>query len=555
MPYERNSDFGFGLGANRPIGRADPIIIDLRNTGINLDDGQEDISPDEATSVVNLRYRDGGLAPDFNYTPVGLGPTATNLPVLHVAGFRRQFGDNYLVRFRQDGWDVWDGGVWRTLGGAFPSAPGFRWRSVIVDDKIIGSNGIAKLQYWDGNILGSVQELSAEAPVAKYVTRIGRRVLAAVIRESPGAEFNPYLVNYSGDGFFGEFTDALLGAGLGELIPDGPDRSRQDITGLDTLGEIGVVFREDSLVQALQTGVGSAPFRFITQNVVGTSAPYSIANSPIGLFYLGSDFNIYLYNAEGATPVGHQIQEELRRTINRLEDVVATFDIDRMQYCLAVPTDSTQHLQVMYVLDVRNLIHRRRIKWWIRELGTLFTTIGYAQTVPLEAEPYLDDHSEFLDDDDTFIDDYGKLDIAPGLLFGGSNGSVWRSDKTQLVHSLTGLYDGVYLHDGSLSYGITNAFESKNFLTEALDVTIDRVRLHYRATTVSSVEVSISVDDGATYGAEKVYALPIAKHGSVTDWFNEATGHRGKLKLRVLTGDCVIEKVSIEPIIRGPSDA
>ena len=58
------SRFGTGLGPWRPLAKQ-PILINLRNGGLNLDASGSQLEEGEATNATNVRFFGGGVGTDF----------------------------------------------------------------------------------------------------------------------------------------------------------------------------------------------------------------------------------------------------------------------------------------------------------------------------------------------------------------------------------------------------------------------------------------------------------------------------------------------------------
>jgi hypothetical protein len=196
-----------------------------------------------------------------------------------------------------------------------------------MQDKFIVANQFDKLKRWDGVDGNAIADLSADAPIAKYITRIGNRILAAVIKTA--GVWDPHLIKWCADGIITDWTTANLGAGTALREPEGSDKSANWITGLGSIMRGAVVFRQRTIELASLTGTGAAPFRFQTLKFVpGTESPYSIAgDSERGIFYLGYDSMVYLLNHDGqAVPIGLPIHEVVKNSIGDLGHVIGAID-------------------------------------------------------------------------------------------------------------------------------------------------------------------------------------------------------------------------------------
>ena len=311
MPLPKPNEFGQGLGPSRPTKPPEPIEFALSRTGLRLDVGPEELQDGESADLESITAEFGYIGPAYDLTALGLPVISTeSQKVLAIVSFELQSGLKFVVRMRPTRWDYWDGVSWTQLAGSVAGRVNYRWQSCIMRDMLVGANGVGQLVQWDGKATSPVQTLSADAPIAQFITRIGNRILAAKIRPSLGDNFDPYLLAYCADGDITNWTEVNLGAGAGELAPAGSSESAQFFTGLSCLERGAVIYRQRSIVLASLTGVGLAPFRFQHVDFAhGTESPYSIANGgiDIGDIFLGEDYLVYNFDGVSApVPIGRQ---------------------------------------------------------------------------------------------------------------------------------------------------------------------------------------------------------------------------------------------------------
>jgi hypothetical protein len=120
------------------------------------------------------------------------------------------------------------------------------------------------------------------------------------------------------------------------------------------------VFRAGSITRAFRTGqvepaIGFQPWI----EGVGTLSPLSVAPSPVGVFFLGSDRQVYLLREGGLSPVGGPIREELK-AVGFLPEVAGTYNPDTMEYVLVVRKGL--HMEEFF-LDVEKLQQGEGPSW------------------------------------------------------------------------------------------------------------------------------------------------------------------------------------------------
>ena len=530
------SRYGQGIGPSRPI-QEQAILINLNKSGLNASMGATQLDEGEATYASDVRFANGGVSTDFGVsvfsTPYA-GPDVKR--IMSIANFDK-FGEaKKSMRLRPTGWDRWNGANWLTLPGGPTGTVLDRYYTAVAYNMFVAANAIDRLQMWDGVDVNAVGNLSADAPIAKFITRIGTRLLAAYIKV--GADTNPNLVAWSADGDIQEWTDPLLGAGSAEPPVEGYSRSANYITGLSTLQRGAVIYRQRSIQLAMLTGVGDAPFRFTTVDFThGTESPYSIANGGLlnGDYFLGYDYMVYNFDGANCNPVGLPIYEFLRDGVSDRSKVVGAFDENQQEYYLAFPTSGGDVLEYAYVFNVREYARTQRLVWRKKTLPPNTYSFGYGY-LGVTNDPIVNTITDIVDTITVRVNDWGNSYGPDRILFGDDNGQVWQTD-TSLVAA-------------------NGRWESKNFLFQGQEVELDRIRLHYSARSLSTVAVAVSTDAGKTYQAEKVYSLPATGTGDdfvVDD--HRVVGRSIQIRLRPLTGFLAVTQIEATLRPRGRGNA
>ena len=168
-----------------------------------------------------------------------------------------------------------------------------RWQFLQFGNLAIASNGAEKVQYYDVNSSSYFGDLSASAPVAKFVTAVRDFVVCANI----GAGTSPARVQWSD---INDATDWVSGGASQSDFQELPDGG--DITGI-TGGEFGIVFLEKAIVR--MTYIGSPlffQFDTISRNI-GCIEGGSIAQYG-GFVYFLSDDGFYRTNGQTVENIG-----------------------------------------------------------------------------------------------------------------------------------------------------------------------------------------------------------------------------------------------------------
>lgn len=521
----RFSEYGYSTGPDQEI-PLDTIVLPLKDGGVDLSVNASDLPPGMSPDAVDVRLDSGGVSSDRDFSP--LGPASDNLDdsqILRIFTFQQSNLNTKLIRMRSTGWDRWDGTTWKTLLGTFSGTVNDMWSATIYADLLIGANGIDKLQSWDGNDAHSVQNLSADAPVAKYITRIGNRILAA--RINPGTGVDPNAVAWCADGDAGNWTDPNLGAGAASIFPEGTSESANIITGLSTLAQSGILYRQRSIGLAQLTGISIAPFRF-TSIIFdhGVDSPLTIASAgpAVGDIYLGHDYLVRLFDGTSTpVPIGLPIMSDLKATISDLSLCVGVVDTNRMEYWLGVPTDDTGLPTRWWVFSIYQYIRTQRLVWRRKTIPFTVRTVGFGQ-IPSSTDPTINSVTAIINTVNKRINSFANTAGPLRLLVGDISGQVSFIDED------------VPFAGGSWSSGVLSKPD--------IEITVEWITLIYRARTAGSVEVSLSTDGGSTWQSPQVYVLVPRGSGvgrATMDF--RITGINFQVRIRPLSGTFTISEV------------
>jgi hypothetical protein len=252
---------------------------------------------------------------------------------------------------------------------AYATAAEDRWYWTTFGNIVIAANGQAKLQAYTMGTSTDFADLSATAPVAKYVATVRGFVMAGNISSYPNrVQWSPL------EAPAGDWTSLVLQADSQDLFGETEAGQVTQVVG----GEFATIFCENGIFRGTYVG-GDLIFTF-DQVVLGngTSAPGSVAASGDKIFFLGND-GFYMLSPAGLQPIG----EGINRTF--LEEVAETdywrissaIDPSNSLYVIAYPTTGT-------VLDKFMVYNWQANRWTTVEAGnmeTLFTFYSEAYTL------------------------------------------------------------------------------------------------------------------------------------------------------------------------------
>lgn len=186
------------------------------------------------------------------------------------------------------------------------------------------------------------------APQARFLASLDNYVVAFNVREQGNDLVQR--VQWTDRGSASSWTGGL--SGFQDLLD-----MRGAGTRVVTQDNALVLFSDEEIWRGTPTGgVFVWSFAPYDQN---RGAPYSwtVAKTPLGLMFLGKDYQVYLLPKGGglAQPIGQPLQREIRTTIDYPERAWATFDNTYGQYQLYYPvTGGTGFPQRAAYLDVLN---------------------------------------------------------------------------------------------------------------------------------------------------------------------------------------------------------
>lgn len=178
--------------------------------------------------------------------------------------------------------------------GGYTTATGDKFRFTQFGNSIIGTNNSEKLQVWTLGSSTAFADLSASAPIAKYITVVRDFVVVANTYESGN---KPFRVRWSGLNDETSWTESTTTQADHQDIPDGGQ-----IVGIRG-GEFGLVLLERSIHRMSYVG---APYYFQFDNISrgkGCAAAGSIGQYQ-GLTFFLSDDGFYLCDGQTVTPIG-----------------------------------------------------------------------------------------------------------------------------------------------------------------------------------------------------------------------------------------------------------
>jgi len=190
-----------------------------------------------------------------------------------------------------------NGGAWTQVTGVLTGSTSQFMQWDVIGYKIYFSQQKDIVWVWDG-ITVNFSQASASAVPAKYLCEIGFHLVIGNTIEA-GPTFAPNRLRWSGIGDGTDWTS--FSSGFSDLFNGlGP------INGLARIYQTGYAFQQWGITQIIPTGIGSAPFDFISMGsrAKGSILPYGVASfGELVACYVGKN-DIYLFDGTECQNIG-----------------------------------------------------------------------------------------------------------------------------------------------------------------------------------------------------------------------------------------------------------
>src|SRR5262245_24125313 len=204
---------------------------------------------------------------------------------------------------------------WQQLTGTLTGNSNTFYTGTALQGMILFANGVDVIKNWDGTS-GAFTDLSVTAPIARYITTFGGRVLGAFTTE--GGNPFPQRVRWSQEGFPDLWTG--VGSGFQDLL-EGTD----PITGICVLANRGVILFPERIIFMDRTFDALNPFIFLnySKEGVGNICPYSLAPWGNICAFIGRD-DVYVFDTQNLNRIGGKARKAILQDVmqGNLETVV-----------------------------------------------------------------------------------------------------------------------------------------------------------------------------------------------------------------------------------------
>ena len=374
------------------------------------DEFPEGASPD----MLNCYVYEGRLRKRPGYAMFPLAMPSIGGSAVGIYSTQDEENNTHLIVVWQSGVKKYDfvAQVWNTLTGTLSGGSDQWFTFETSQNNIVFSQGVDKIKKHDISTVNTVfADLSASAPIARYITRFADRLYAAYTVE--GGVTKPFRIRRP---VAGDHTNwAGAGSGFNDLT-EWPYQLR----GIRKLGEGMSVFTERSISLATRTGNALAPAAFSTKTEgVGLYAERTLCALPgsSGHIFMGND-DIYLWNGVQEKGIALPFRDYIFNSVTP-SSIRANFAIvmsDTQQYLLFAAINAATVPNMIWVYHYgRNIFYP-----WSVEGPTCSTLVRNDDTTTI------DDLIGTIDQQNWEYDSRILASAYPSLLTGHSDGKVYK---------------------------------------------------------------------------------------------------------------------------------
>lgn len=323
----------------------------------------DSIGPEYSPDNLNVRFRFGEVRPApgrdlFDGSPI-------NSPVQVVSQFGMSTNVEWSFMMTATKLYVKDPNTtagWLEIPGTFVPTGTLRWSWTTGEDHLFFNRGEDTLIQWDGNSanqfdlvknvagfegIGGTAEMAAARFLEYFADRV---VLANTVETAAGVCTNRLRWPQRGD--FRKWDETL---GLGAGFLDIPTERSLPINGMAALGDRLVIYSKKSIIDVVETGQIDPVFIYkVRSRGTGLGASYTIGKANQAHFFLGNDFNVWMWDGVQLRPIGDPIWQELQSLIHldALDGYFGFFAQKRNEYWLVI-SDPDRGMFEAFVYDLR----------------------------------------------------------------------------------------------------------------------------------------------------------------------------------------------------------
>lgn len=369
-----------------------PISFKRLNGGLNSTAGPLGLEPNEFSDLQNIDFdKYGSFGKRNGYTALNTSAFNSSARWTGLTWFELASGTRYIVGTcgnkiaKMDSLD----GTWDDITGSLTITAGSLADFTVFRDNLLGTNGVDAPFLWTGTSNASAMTVPSNLTTAKYIEVFqSYTFLANVTVSSTTYKSRVY---WSG-------LDSITSwdsADFNDVMRD----DGQTITGIKSLGDRLVIFKERTIHLAFFTGDPDIPFTFQqSKSAVGCIAPFSIQEVDNGLVFLSTD-GIYYFDGNNSFKVSDRITTTLQGyNTTGFVNACSMYLHDKNRYYLALPGASSSTNNKVIIWDSFN----NALSIYSGMAPSAMTTIYNSG---IQERPYFGDYSGFV-----YRADIGSID-------------------------------------------------------------------------------------------------------------------------------------------------
>ncbi|KKM91687.1 hypothetical protein LCGC14_1226020 [marine sediment metagenome] len=343
------------------------------------------------------------------------------------------------------------------------------------------TNGVEPLFAWGGPSDNTGFSTLTQGPIARDVSLFNNRPIAWNIHELSSASRVVNRVQWPVGGDPEDWTG--IGSGFEDLVDMGGAGTRV----IATEQEI-ILFSTREVWRGRRIG-GEFIFQYspLTREL-GAPFAKAVLNTTQGIFWLGSDFNIWRYIGGQISPIGNDIQRTLRDTAQNLDTAFFSYNAELQQLTLfyaATPTDRPNRAFTTHIKDGA----------WTPQRMSFAVSQAFAFGAPSSATTWGGLQGTLSNQSQSYDDMLGLL--------GTPNEALLTSNGTTAFFTPSADSDlGATVHSQAVFGGLFGA-DADNIKYS------HRLRMDFRGDSASSLSVAVSGNLGGTYQAEQEFAVSV----------------------------------------------
>lgn len=301
--------------------------------GLNSTAGPLELSDQESSSLQNVDFdKFGSIAKRNGYLNANSSAINSGARITGLADFELSTAVRYLVAVVGNKAYQWSGssiaGAPTDITGSITITPGNLCSRTVFRDTTLFTNGTDLPFQWTGTGNCTASTVPTNLTAAGYNAVFQNYYFLANVVVG-GTNFRSR-IHYANINSISAWTDS-----------DFVDVSRDDgqkISGLATLGDRLVIFKDRSIWVAFFTGNADAPFQFVESNsAVGCVSHWSIQNIDNGIVFLSWD-GLYVFDGFNSYKISDRINSTFFNDLAsaQLSNAVSMYQHSKNRYYLAV---------------------------------------------------------------------------------------------------------------------------------------------------------------------------------------------------------------------------